>query len=123
MAKYNASLCTLGMAHEYKGIIGVNSLWPQLPVWTAAVEHMMPQIKNIIRKPDIIADAAYGVLNQSVHFTSNFLLDESYLRDHHQITDFKHYQMNPDLDPKMIREKYFMDRYERRKSIFPEFFE
>lgn len=34
MAKYNASLCTIGMSHEFKGKIAVNSLWPQLPVWT-----------------------------------------------------------------------------------------
>jgi len=68
MAKYNASLCTIGMSHEFKGKIAVNSLWPQLPVWTPAVEYLMPKIKNLIRTADIQSDAAYGILRKGFKF-------------------------------------------------------
>lgn len=83
----------------------------------------MPKIKNLIRTADIQSDAAYGILSQSTDFTGQFLLDEAYLRDYHDITDFRIYQMDPSADPKAIREKYFMDRYERRKDSFPEHFQ
>ena len=62
-------------------------------------------------------------VSQSIDFTGQFLLDEAYLRDYHDITDFTIYQMDPSADPKTIREKYFMDRYERRKDSFPEHFQ
>ena len=61
-------------------------------------------------------------VNHSTDFTGHFLLDEAYLRDYHDISDFTLYQMDPTADPKEIREKYFMDRYERRKDSFPEHF-
>lgn len=41
IAKYGMSLCTLGMAIEFKEYgIAVNSLWPRTVIWTAAVENL-----------------------------------------------------------------------------------
>ena len=37
MAKYNMSLCALGMAAEFKGQVAVNCIWPKTAIWTAAM--------------------------------------------------------------------------------------
>jgi len=42
MAKYGMSLCTLGMAEEFrKDGIAVNSLWPMTSIDTAAVRNVL----------------------------------------------------------------------------------
>lgn len=38
IAKYNMSMCALGMAEEFKGEVAVNTIWPQVPIWTAATQ-------------------------------------------------------------------------------------
>src|SRR5262249_13187696 len=41
MAKFGMSMCTLGMAEEYRGTIGINSLWPRTVIATAAVQNLL----------------------------------------------------------------------------------
>ena len=61
MAKYGMSMCTLGMATEFKkSKIAVNSLWPETGIATSAVRNLLggdAAIKHC-RTPDIMADAA-----------------------------------------------------------------
>jgi citronellol/citronellal dehydrogenase len=97
MAKYGMSLCTLGMAEEFRAQgIAVNSLWPRTTIATAAIEVNFPEaILKASRKPSIMADAAYAVLNRdSRRATGNFYIDETVLREE-GVTDFDHYAVSP----------------------------
>src|SRR5262245_3620774 len=97
MAKYGMSMCTLGMAEEFRAEgIAVNSLWPRTTIATAAIEVNFPaEILRASRKPAIMADAAHAILNRdSRRATGNFYIDEAVLREE-GITDFDHYAANP----------------------------
>jgi len=93
MAKYGMSMCTLGMAEEFRPQgIAVNSLWPRTTIATSAIEMNFPHaIMKASRKPSIVADAAYVVLNRdSRRATGNFYIDETVLREE-GVTDFEPY--------------------------------
>ena len=105
MAKYNMSLCVLGMAAEYKGQIGVNALWPRTAIKTAAVKNVLggEELMNISRKPEIMADAAYEIfIKGSKEFTGNFCIDdlvlhESGLKDFTKYADVSFDKLAPDF--------------------------
>lgn len=97
MSKYGMSMCTLGMAEEFKALgIAVNSLWPKTLIATAAIEVNFPkQLYAATRKPDIMADAAYAILtSNSKDVTGNFFVDEVLLREK-GVSDFSGYALNP----------------------------
>ena len=97
MAKYNMSLCVLGMAAEYKGHIGVNALWPRTAIKTAAVKNVLggDEMMKKSRDPQIMADAAHIILNKDKDkFSGNFVLDDSLLAEHGE-TDFSKYADYP----------------------------
>ena len=97
MAKYGMSMCTLGMAEELRAYgIAVNSLWPRTTIATAAIEVNFPEaILKASRKPAIMADAAYAILNRdSRSATGNFYIDETVLREE-GVTDFDQYAVTP----------------------------
>ncbi len=97
MAKYGMSMCTLGMAAEFKPQgIAVNSLWPRTTIATAAIEVNFPEaILKASRKPAIMADAAHVIFNRdSRGATGNFYIDETVLREE-GVTDFEHYAVSP----------------------------
>jgi citronellol/citronellal dehydrogenase len=99
MAKFGMSMCVLGMAGEFREQgIAVNALWPRTTIATAAV-NMLGGDDLIMhsRKPDIMADAAYAILNRpSREFTGQFCVDDSVLEDE-GITDLSSYAVNPEL--------------------------
>jgi len=66
MAKYGMSMCVLGMAEEFKRDgIAVNALWPRTAIDTAALA-MIPGVDTAAcRKPEILSDAAYIILNRN----------------------------------------------------------
>jgi citronellol/citronellal dehydrogenase len=96
IAKYGMSMCTLGMAAEFKGQgVAVNSLWPRTTVATAAVETFFPQALAMSRKPQIMADAAYIILSgDSRARTGRFFIDEEVLREA-GVKDLDQYALNP----------------------------
>jgi citronellol/citronellal dehydrogenase len=99
MAKYGMSMCTLGMAEEFRGKVAVNSLWPMTSIDTAAVRNVLggDAMAKMSRTPQIMADAAYVVLNQDGRtFTGQFVIDEFILKET-GTTDFAQYQ-HPDHD-------------------------
>lgn len=100
MAKYGMSMCTLGMSEELKHKkIAVNSLWPKTTIATSAIKTYFPQLYDISRKPDIMADAAHWILTQkSNEVTGNFFLDEAVLNGS-GITDLSSYAMDPNTTP------------------------
>lgn len=97
MSKYGMSMCTLGMAEEFRAAgIAVNSLWPKTTIATAAVAvHFPKEILQASRKPEIMSDAAYEILtSDSRKVTGNFFIDEEVLKSH-GVDDFNHYALNP----------------------------
>jgi citronellol/citronellal dehydrogenase len=96
MAKYGMSMCVLGMSSEFKRDgIAVNALWPRTAIDTAALQ-MIPGIDtNLCRKPEILADAAYVILNRpSSECTGNFFVDDEVLASE-GITDLDKYAVVP----------------------------
>ena len=75
MAKFNMSMCVLGMAAEYSGKIAVNALWPRTAIRTAAVANVLggQEMYDKSRKPEIMSDAAYIILNKD-HKTFSFMI-------------------------------------------------
>ena len=97
MSKYGMSMCTLGMAAEFRQAgIAVNSLWPRTTIATAAVEFNFPEdVLKASRNTDIMSDAAHVILtSDSRASTGNFYLDESVLRQA-GVTDFDKYAVSP----------------------------
>ena len=99
IAKYGMSLCVLGMAGEFRRDgISVNALWPRTAIATAAVKFALGGDAMIAasRKPDILADAAWHIFNETAsQFTGNFLIDDSYLFSK-GVTDFHPYRVDPE---------------------------
>jgi citronellol/citronellal dehydrogenase len=94
IAKYGMSLCTLGMAEEFREAgIAFNSLWPRTLIATAAVQNLLggDEAMKRSRKPEIYADAAYAVLTRpSRECTGNLYLCEDVLAEE-GVTDFSDY--------------------------------
>ncbi|MFK7804375.1 MAG: SDR family oxidoreductase [Anaerolineae bacterium] len=97
MAKYNMSLCVLGMAGEFRGKVGVNALWPRTAIATAAVKNLLggDAMMNASRWPSIMADAAYYVLRRDKDgCNGNFFVDDEVLTAE-GITDLDQYAVTP----------------------------
>ena len=97
MAKYGMSMCVLGLSEELrKDSVAVNALWPRTSIATAAVRNLLggeSAIKHS-RKPEIVADAAYIILNKpSYDCTGNFFIDEEVLIEH-GIRDLEKYSID-----------------------------
>jgi citronellol/citronellal dehydrogenase len=96
MAKYGMSMCVLGMSEEYRKTgIAVNALWPRTAIDTAALQ-MIPGIDTAAcRTPEILADAAYVILNRpSKETTGNFFVDDEVLASV-GVTDLEGYSVVP----------------------------
>jgi citronellol/citronellal dehydrogenase len=96
MAKYGMSMCVLGMAEEFKRDgIASNALWPRTAIDTAALA-MIPGIDTAAcRTPEILADAAYIILNRPAkEATGNFYVDDEVLASE-GITDLDKYAVVP----------------------------
>ena len=98
MAKYGMSMCVLGMAEEFRADgIGINALWPRTVIATAAIA-MIPGASaqmDMMRTPEIMADAAHAVLTRDGKTTTgNFFLDEDVLKED-GTTDLTRYAVKP----------------------------
>jgi citronellol/citronellal dehydrogenase len=96
MAKYGMSMCVLGMSEEFRKTgIAVNALWPRTAIDTAALQ-MIPGIDTATcRTPEILADAAYVILNrESKDCTGNFFVDDEVLASV-GVTDLEKYSVVP----------------------------
>ena len=99
ISKYGMSMCTLGMAEEFKQEgIAVNSLWPKTTIATMAIKvNFPPEIWQASRKSTIVADAAYAILTQdSREATGRFFIDEDVLREK-GVEDFSDYAIDPNV--------------------------
>jgi len=96
MAKYGMSMCVLGMSEEFRKTgIAVNALWPRTAIDTAALQ-MIPGVETAAcRTPEILADAAYVILNrESKDCTGNFFVDDEVLASV-GVTDLEKYSVVP----------------------------
>jgi len=98
MAKYNMSLCVLGMAQEFAADgIAFNALWPRTGIATAAIQFALTGEEGLrhCRTPEIMADAAHAIFGKpSREFSGNFLIDDSFLYEQ-GVTDFTPYAVDP----------------------------
>lgn len=97
LSKYAMSLCTLGMAEEFKQEgIAINSLWPKTTIATQTIkDHFLPKVYAGSRWPTIMADAAYAlVLRRSRNGTGHFFTDEELLQATGRV-DFSQYAVDP----------------------------
>jgi citronellol/citronellal dehydrogenase len=98
MSKYGMSMVILGLAEELKkDRIAANALWPQTTIATAAVQNLLggEALMQMSRTPDIIADAAFYILQKnSTQCSGNFFIDEQVLAAE-GITDLGKYAVNP----------------------------
>jgi citronellol/citronellal dehydrogenase len=98
LSKYGMSLCTLGLAAEYREAgIACNSLWPRTTIATAAVEFALggPDMLRRSRKPEIVADAAHVILSGAARArTGQFLIDDTVLYEA-GVRDFERYRVDP----------------------------
>lgn len=97
-AKLVMAMCTRGMAEEFRDDgIAFNSLWPRTGIATAAIEFAVSGQEGLraCRTVDIMADAAYVILNKPAReFTGNFLIDDQVLYDAGE-RDFDQYRVDP----------------------------
>lgn len=110
MAKFGMSLCTLGMAAEFKGKVAFNALWPKTIIATAAIEFAIgnAQMLQLARKPSIMADAAAAILKRDAKSVSgNFYIDEEVLIEE-GITDFASYRVNPNTPENQLIPDFFI---------------
>ncbi len=98
ISKFNMSMMTIGWAEEFKKYgIAANSIWPVTTIATSAVKNLLGGdfLVNRSRKPEILADCAYYILQKpSKECTGNLFLDEDVLKAE-GITDLAHYAVNP----------------------------
>jgi citronellol/citronellal dehydrogenase len=95
IAKYGMSMCTLGMAEEFRDAgIAFNSLWPRTIIATAAVQNLLGGEESMARArgPAIVADATYAIVRRpSRECTGNFFIDEDVLAQE-GVTDLERYR-------------------------------
>jgi len=108
IAKYGMSMCTLGMAEEFREEgIAFNSLWPRTIIATAAVQNLLggEEAMSRSRKPELVADAAYAIVTRPSHQTTgNFFLAEDVLAEE-GVTDLSQYSYGDsetDLQPDLF---------------------
>ena len=94
IAKYGMSMCTLGMAEEFRGKVAVNSLWPRTIIATAAVQNLLGGDESMAksRRPEIMGDAAYAIFKRpAAECTGNFFIDDEVLGEE-GVTDLSEYR-------------------------------
>ncbi|MGH8443891.1 MAG: SDR family oxidoreductase [Solimonas sp.] len=110
MAKYGMSLCTLAWAEEFrKDGIAANSLWPRTAIATAAIKLIGGDpIMKVSRTPEIMADAAYVILNKpSREFSGNFCIDDVVLHAE-GVRDFSMYAAVPGTPESQLAPDFFL---------------
>ncbi|MDR7118340.1 NAD(P)-dependent oxidoreductase [Caulobacter sp. BE254] len=98
MAKYNMSLCMLGLAEEFRSDgVACNALWPRTAIATAAIQFALTGEEGLkhCRTVEIMADAAHAMfLKPSREFTGQFVIDDSFLYAE-GVRDFDRYRVDP----------------------------
>jgi citronellol/citronellal dehydrogenase len=97
ISKYGMTMLALGAAAEGKAHnVASNCLWPRTTIATAAVQNLLGGDKVIAmsRTPQILADAAFHILQEPASYTGQTLLDDEVLAAK-GITDLSGYAVTP----------------------------
>ena len=98
LSKFGMSMLTLGLSEELKKDgVAANCLWPRTTIATAAVKNILggEELMKKSRKPEILADAAYFILQMnSKETTGNFFIDDEVLAKN-GIADLGKYDVTP----------------------------
>lgn len=100
ISKYGMSLCTKGMAAEFKKYdIAFNSLWQERPIATQTLtDNFDNQVVRGSNRPEIYAEAAYLIsLKLAKEFTGNYCIDADILYE--AGIDVKKYAVDPSAPP------------------------
>lgn len=96
LSKFGMSMITWGLSEELKKDgIAANCLWPRTTIATAAVKNILggEELMAKSRKPEILADAAYFILQMNAKENSgNFFIDDEVLAKN-GITDLGKYSV------------------------------
>jgi citronellol/citronellal dehydrogenase len=98
IAKFGMSMCTLGMAEEFRQDgVAFNSLWPRTIIATAAVQNLLGGEAAMARsrRPEIMSDAAHAIFTRpSRECTGNFFIDDEVLANlaRPPVTDLSRYR-------------------------------
>lgn len=99
LSKFGMTILSMGLAEElHEAGVSVSTLWPRTLVATAAIEFAVGnrEMFEQSRKPVIMADAAYEILQtENNAFSGRQLIDEELLGER-GVTDFTRYAHNPD---------------------------
>lgn len=79
LSKYGMTMLTLGLAHESRGKVRANCLWPATVIGTAAMKAVGPVPMERTRAPEIMSEAMYYLLTNS-EYNAECLIDEDVLR-------------------------------------------
>jgi citronellol/citronellal dehydrogenase len=107
IAKFGMSMCTLGMAGEFRDDgIAFNALWPRTIIATAAIKNLLggDEAMKKARSPEIMADAAHAIfLRDSRECTGNFFIDDEIVEG-----DLSRYRMDPDSTEEDLVPDFFI---------------
>lgn len=107
IAKMGMTMVSIGVGDEYKGQVGVNTLWPRTMIATAAVRAHLGGEESIRRSrvPEIVADAAYAILTSDAKTTGgNFYIDDELVGG-----DLTRYNVDPKLGMNDLMPDGFID--------------
>jgi citronellol/citronellal dehydrogenase len=107
ISKFGMTMASMGIAAEYYGDgIAGNTIWPSTPIESAAVENTRLGNPKMWRKPEIVADAIWEIINEDPKkFTGNQLIDEDYLKTK-GVKDFTKYQCVIGHEPPKLMEVF-----------------
>jgi citronellol/citronellal dehydrogenase len=107
IAKFGMSMCTLGMAGEFRDDgIAFNALWPRTIIATAAIKNLLggDEAMKKARSPEIMADAAHAIfLRDSRECTGNFFIDDEIVEG-----DLSRYRMDPESTEEDLVPDFFI---------------
>ena len=115
MSKYNMTMMALAFAEEFKKIpLASNTLWPRTTIATAAVKNLLggDALMQMSRKPEILADAAFYILQQEPkNCSGNNFIDDEVLKTA-GITDLEKYAVTPNqpLFPDMFLDWFYNNK-------------
>jgi citronellol/citronellal dehydrogenase len=103
VSKFGMTMIALGLAGELAGRnVACNALWPATLIESYATINFSLGNPSVWRKPDILADAALGILAKvPATFTGHALIDEDFLRAEGE-TDFAKYRCDPAHEPPRV---------------------
>lgn len=99
IGKYGMSMTAIGLAEELAGTgICATALWPKTIIESAASINFQMGNPSLWRKADIVADAAFEILQHPNETNGKCLIDEPFLRSI-GYTDFDKYKCTPNGTP------------------------